>query len=104
MEYTLIATSNGPVINIPGGHVVIVDTQDMIALAEEGDDFLNQMEKHIATEAQAAMTAFLEGFSANMHMMPAKMYAYVNAAQQFLQFKNNNWAQYVHNRDNPPHA
>jgi len=102
MEYTIVTTSNGPVINTDAKHVVVTDAQDMITIAEENVDFLNQLENHIVTETQAAVAEVLEGFSSNINMTPTKIYAYTNAIQQFLQFKNQIFAQYIYIRDHPP--
>ena len=104
MEYTLITTTNGPVISVLGKHAVIMDTQDMLALAEEGDDFINRLEQHIVAEGESAMAEFMEGFAANTPLPPQKIYSYIAAVQQFLQFKNNNWGPYQRQRDSQPHA
>lgn len=94
MAFEIIATTNGPLVSYNGKMIAINDNQDMIDVAEANPTVIDAMFDSISTELSSSVTVYMDGISNGMNPNPARIFAYVNAAQQFSAWRNHHWRQY----------
>jgi hypothetical protein len=94
MAFEIIATTNGPLVSYNGNMIALNDHQDMIDAAEANDTLISSMLSHITAELTAAVNLYMDGIANNMTPQPARIFAYINAAQQYSAWKNHHWNAY----------
>lgn len=66
----------------------------LIDACEENEGLLAELQLHILEQIRDGADEVMEGFRFNLHPQPAKLYAYTNAASQYIAFVNGSWASY----------
>lgn len=94
MAFQIIATTNGPLVSYNGDMIALNDHQDMIDAAEANETLIADLLAHITAELNASVTTYMDGIASNMQPQPARIFAYINAAQQYSAWKNHHWERY----------
>lgn len=101
MSYTIIATTNGPVIKSGTKHYTLLDVPACIDIAEADEQFIDEMGTHIANELSSATNEWIEAFVGGLQPSQNKVVYYMNAGAYFKQF-HTQYQQYIRNIENPP--
>ena len=100
MAFTIISTTNGPVVKSGTDHYTLHDVSACIDIAEANETFVDEMGTHIANELMAATTEWIEAFVGGLQPSQNKVVYYMNAGGNFTVFVKN-YAQYKRNIEFP---
>lgn len=103
MAFTIIATTNGPVVKSGANHYTLHDIAACIDIAEANDTFVDEMGTHIANELMAAAEEWTEGFVGGLNASQNKVVYYMNSGSHFRLFLQQ-YGMYKRNMENPPPA
>ena len=100
MAFTIIATTNGPVVKSGSNHYTLHDVAACIDIAESNETFINEMGTHIANEMMAAAEEWTEAFIGGLQPPQNKIVGYINSGAIFKTFVQQ-YAMYKRNMENP---
>jgi hypothetical protein len=101
MAFTIISTTNGPVVKSGSSHYTLHDVAACIDIAEANETFMDEMGTHIANELMAAATEWTEAFVGGVPASQNKVVYYMNAGNHFRTFVQQ-YGMYKRNMENPP--
>ena len=101
MAFTIIPTTNGPVVKSGANHYTLHDIAACIDIAESNETFVDEMGTHIATELMAAATEWTEAFVGGLQPSQNKVVYYMNSGAHFKMFVQQHDL-YKRNMENPP--
>ena len=101
MAFTIITTTNGPVVKSGANHHTLHDIAACIDIAESNETFIDDMGTHIATELMAAATEWTEAFVGGLQPSQNKVVYYMNAGGNFRIFVKT-YDAYKWNLEHPP--
>jgi hypothetical protein len=96
MEYKLIDTANGPLIQNGDQYITLIEVQELISLQEMDSTFIKTMTDFLAERFRHHTEVFVSSSTEGFFYPPAHIHAYITAVHQFLQFKNEHWPRYQH--------
>lgn len=86
MAYTIKQTTTGPAIVLDSGEIYFVAQQDyqhLFDIADEDENFLDNLGNHIVNTLAALMQHYGEAFVDALALPVAEMIAYLNAGNSF---------------------
>ena len=101
MAFTIISTTNGPVVKSGSDHYTLHDIAACIDVAETNETFLDEMGTHIANELIAAAEEWTEAFVGGLNPSQNKVVYYMNSGAHFKLFVQQ-YELYKRNMENPP--
>ena len=101
MAFTIISTTNGPVVKSGSNHYTLHDVAACIDIAEANATFVDEMGTHIANALMAAAEEWTEAFISGLQPSQNKVVYYMNAGSNFKQFVFQ-YDMYKRNLENPP--
>lgn len=93
--YSIIGTLNGPLVSFEDKYITLMEHHHLIDVAEANPGFIEDMRLHILEQIRNGADEVMEALRSNLHPQPAKMYAYTNAASQYMGFVQGTWNSYV---------
>lgn len=93
--YEIVNTLNGPLVHYEGRYITLMEHHHLIDAVEENPSILEDLRLNILEQIRDGADEVMEALRSNLHPQPAKMYAYTNAASQYMGFVQGTWNSYV---------
>ena len=94
MAYEVVNTINGPLVKHNERYITLMEHHFLIEVAEEHPEMLKELRQHIVMGIRDGADEAMEALQSDLQVHPNKLFAYANAANQYLVFSQGTWKSY----------